>query len=70
MIWKAKRKEPKGNKKNTENVNEKKKQISKKSLASSRGLVVKAEDSGLKGRGLKPPLRRPFFRHHSFGSKA
>jgi hypothetical protein len=55
VIWKAKRKEPKGNKKNTENVNEKKKQISKKSLASSRGLVVKAEDSGLKGRGLKPP---------------
>jgi hypothetical protein len=31
--------------------------------------VVKAEDSWLRGHGLKPPLRRPFFRHHSFGSK-
>ena len=36
---------------------------------SSRGLVVKAEDSWLRGRGFKPPLRRPFFRHHSFGAK-
>ena len=40
------------------------------SRASSHGLVVKAEDSWLRGRGFKPPLRRPFFRHHSFGSKA
>jgi hypothetical protein len=37
--------------------------------ASSRGLVVKAEDSRPRGPGFKPPLRRPFFRHHSFGSK-
>jgi hypothetical protein len=29
----------------------------------------KAGDSWLRGRGFKPPLRRPFFRHHSFGSK-
>ncbi len=34
------------------------------------GLVVKAEDSRLKGCGFKSPLRRPFFRHHSFGSNA
>ncbi len=38
--------------------------------ASSRGLVVKAEDPWLRSRGFEPPLRRPFFRHHSFGSKA
>jgi hypothetical protein len=37
--------------------------------ASSRGLVVKAEDSRPRGPGFIPPLRRPFFRHHSFGSK-
>ncbi len=37
--------------------------------ASSRGLVVKAEDSWPRGPGFKPPLWRPFFRHHSFGSK-
>ncbi len=30
------------------------------------GLVVKAEDSLVQ----TPPLRRPLFRHHSFGSKA
>ncbi len=41
----------------------------KKSLASSCGLVVKAEDSWPRGLGFKPPLWRPFFRHHSFGSK-
>ncbi len=29
--------------------------------ASSHGLVVKAEDSWLRGPGLKPPLWRPFF---------
>jgi hypothetical protein len=28
--------------------------------ASSRGLGVRAEDSWLRGRGYKPPLRRPF----------
>ncbi len=33
------------------------------------GLVVKAEDSWPRGPGFKPPLWRPFFRHHSFGSK-
>jgi hypothetical protein len=37
--------------------------------ASSRGLVVKAEDSWPWGPGFKPPLWRSFFRHHSFGSK-
>ncbi len=37
--------------------------------ASSRGLVVKAEDSRPRGPGFNPPLWRPFFRHHSFGSK-
>jgi len=37
--------------------------------ASSCGLVVKAEDSLPKSPGFKPPLWRPFFRHHSFGSK-
>ena len=31
--------------------------------------MVKAEDSWLRGCEFKPPLRRPFFRHHSFGSK-
>ena len=31
-------------------------------LNQQRGLVVKAEDSN-------PPLKRPFFRHHSFGAK-
>jgi hypothetical protein len=31
--------------------------------------VVKAEDSRLRVPGFKPPLWRPFFRHHSFGSK-
>jgi hypothetical protein len=41
-----------------------------KVLASSHGLVVKAENSWLRGRGFKTPLRRPFFRHHSFGSIA
>ncbi len=30
--------------------------------ASSSGLVVKAEDSSLRGRVFKPPLRRPFFK--------
>jgi hypothetical protein len=35
----------------------------------SAGLVVKAEDSWPRGPGFKPPLWRPFFRHHSFGSK-
>jgi hypothetical protein len=39
------------------------------SKASSHGLVVKAEDSRPKGPGFKPPLWRPFFRHHSCGSK-
>ena len=39
------------------------------SKASSRGLVVKAEDSRPRGPGFNPPLWRPFFRHHSFGSK-
>ncbi len=39
------------------------------SLWCSCGLVVKAEDSWLRGPGFKPPLRSPFFRHHSFGSK-
>jgi hypothetical protein len=38
-------------------------------VASSRGLVVKAEDSWPRGPVFKPPLWRPFFRHHSFGSK-
>jgi hypothetical protein len=37
--------------------------------ASSRGLVVKTGDSWQRGPGFKPPLWRPFFRHHSFGSK-
>jgi hypothetical protein len=37
--------------------------------ASSHGLVVKAEDSWPRGPGFKPPLWRPLFRHHSFGSK-
>ena len=35
----------------------------------SGGLVVKEEDSWLRGPGFKPSLCRPFFRHHSFGSK-
>jgi hypothetical protein len=43
--------------------------INGNSKASSRGLVVKAEDSRPRGPGFKPPLWRPFFRHHSFGSK-
>jgi len=30
--------------------------------------VVKAEDSRPRGPGFKPPLWRPFLRHHSFGS--
>ncbi len=38
-------------------------------MASSHGLVVKAEDLWPRGTGLKSPLWRPFFRHHSFGSK-
>jgi hypothetical protein len=37
--------------------------------ASSHGLVVKVEDSWPRGPGFKPPLQRPFFRHHSFRSK-
>ena len=37
--------------------------------ASTRGLEVKAEDSLPRGPGFKPPLWRPFFRHHSFRSK-
>ena len=40
-----------------------------KKMASSRGVGVKAEDSLLKGREFKPPLWRPLFMHHSFGSK-
>jgi hypothetical protein len=43
--------------------------VSNLNEASSRGLVVKAEDSRPKGPGFKPPLWRPFFMHHSFGSK-
>jgi len=43
--------------------------INKIPQASSRGLVVKAEDSRPRGPGFNPPLWRPFFRHHSFGSK-
>jgi len=39
------------------------------SKVSSCGLVVKAEDSRPRGPGFKTPLWRPFFRHHSFGSK-
>ena len=39
-------------------------------LASSCGLVVKAEDSCPSGTGFLPPLWRPFFRYHLFGSKA
>ncbi len=31
--------------------------------------MVKAEDSWPRGPGFKPPLWRPFFRHHSLGSK-
>jgi hypothetical protein len=38
-------------------------------LASSHGLVVKEDNSWPRGPGFKPPLWRPFFRHHSFGSK-
>ena len=38
-------------------------------MATRHGLVVKAEDSRPRGPGFKPPLWRPFFRHHSFGSK-
>ncbi len=38
-------------------------------LASSRGQVFKAEDSWPRGPRFKPPLWRPFFRHHLFGSK-
>ncbi len=38
--------------------------------ASSRGLVVKAEDIRLSSRGFKLPLGRSFFMQHSFGSKA
>jgi hypothetical protein len=38
----------------------------KQMIASSRTLVVKAEDSWPRGPGFKPPLWRPFFRHHSF----
>jgi hypothetical protein len=37
--------------------------------ASSRGPVVKIEDSSPRGPGFNPPLWRPFFRHHSIGSK-
>jgi hypothetical protein len=33
------------------------------------GLEVNAEDLLPRGPGLKPPLWRPFFRHHSFRSK-
>ncbi len=43
--------------------------IFKYKKGSSRGVVVKAEDSWPTGPGFKPPLWRPFFRHHSFGSK-
>ena len=32
-------------------------------------LVVMAEDSWPRGRGFESPLRRPFFMHHSLGSK-
>jgi hypothetical protein len=39
------------------------------SIDYSRGLVVRAEDLWPRGPGFKPPLWRPFFRHHSFGSK-
>jgi hypothetical protein len=38
-------------------------------MASSRGLVVEAENSRRRGLGLKPPLWRPFFKHHSFGTQ-
>jgi hypothetical protein len=34
-----------------------------------RSARVKAEDSWPRGPEFKPPLWRPFFRHHSFGSK-
>jgi hypothetical protein len=37
--------------------------------ASNHGLVVKAEDSWPRDPGFKPPLGRPFFRYHLFGSK-
>ena len=45
--------------------------LSKQGLrkARSRGLVVKGEGSWLRGCGFKPLRRRPFFTHHSFGSK-
>ncbi len=38
-------------------------------LINFHGLVVKTEGSWPRGPGFKPPLWRPFFRHHSFGSK-
>ncbi len=37
--------------------------------ASSRGLVVKVEDSWPRGPRFKPSLWWPFFKHHSIGSK-
>jgi hypothetical protein len=43
--------------------------VSQRKMANSRGLMVKAEDSRPRGPGFKPPIWRPFFRHHSFGSK-
>ncbi len=43
--------------------------LKNKIQASSRGLEVKEEESRPKGPGFKPPLWRPFFGHHSFGSK-
>ncbi len=47
------------------------KSLHQKSLhtTSRRGLVVNAEDPWPRGPGFKSPLWRPFFRHHSFGSK-
>ncbi len=39
-------------------------------LTSSHGLVVKAEDLWPRSPGFKPPLWRPFFRHHSFGDQS
>jgi hypothetical protein len=32
--------------------------------------VFKEVDSWLRGFGFKPPLKRSFFMHHSFGAKA
>ena len=34
----------------------------------AKGLVVKVEDYRLSGLGLKPSTKRPFFKHHLFGS--